>query len=211
MKAYLLGSKPYREKSYLLYIFTECSGVIQVLSVSKKHLGLNPFHLLNLEIKETRTFPRLLNCDYQHRSYNFFADKLISALYLNELLCKITIKEESSVVFANYESFMHELSEVNDPFPVVKKFEIELLRNMGFIDKFEVVEQSESLYVTKNSNQCVATKPNVAFFKVKKDIMDMVNNLELSSVKYRREIRNFIKWLIESYLELDLLNIRSFF
>jgi len=139
--AYLLHSRPYRETSAMVDLFTPDHGLIRCIArglkkqTSKGH-GLQPFmaysvffhgdgDLKNLDRFESCDLPLLLK-----------GDALFSGFYINEVILRALRSEadiEAEQLFAAYKAVLHTLNgvKVDELEIVLRQFELTLLEYMG--------------------------------------------------------------------------------
>ncbi|MDN3652120.1 DNA repair protein RecO [Thalassotalea ponticola] len=146
--AYLLHSRPYRDNSRLLNVFTRDEGHISVIAYSSskgknnKAGFLQPFAPLELELKGDGPLKILGQVEYAQKSLALKQQQLYSAFYINELLVRLLPENiNADSLFATYAQTLHALNEGHPIEPTLRYFEIALLEELGQGLDFAVVDE----------------------------------------------------------------------
>ncbi len=187
--AYILHLRDYSESSYLAKVFTRTHGLLNILIRGAKKpksrlRGLvRPFNpmliswigrsdLLTLKVAEPNGLPHYLQ-----------GKTLISGMYLNELLIKLILHEEThDVLYDLYVDTLNSLAKadlaedlINKQAVVLRRFEKELLFAMGYgIDLEHDAATSEPIEEAKS----YIFNPYDGLFKYKAELLG--NNLQVS-------------------------------
>lgn len=153
-EAYLLHSRPYRENQLLLEFITEHSGKVSALSYvgrsgkSIKKGLLQPFSPLKIVLKGKSSLKHLSRVEASKKSYSYTGHYLFSAFYLNELLVRLLGEHiVCEALFYQYQSSLIELDQQKPLEAILRKFEFELLDELGVsLDFSTVSENSASHY-----------------------------------------------------------------
>ncbi|WP_158589062.1 DNA repair protein RecO [Alginatibacterium sediminis] len=137
--AYVLHSRPYRETSQLLTVFSSEYGKLGLVargsrSKNSKLRGiLQPFVPLRLEFRAGDGLQNLYQAEALEMSIPLFKERLYSALYLNELLYYLLDeRSEYQAVFTSYQNTLFELAGQGTIAPQLRKFELILFSELGY-------------------------------------------------------------------------------
>ncbi|AZZ93675.1 DNA repair protein RecO [Hahella sp. KA22] len=136
--AYVLHSRPYRESSQIVDLFTESDGKVSaVMKGGSRRKGapntLQPFTELEVELGGRSELKSLIRCETNLR-YPLAGAALYAGLYLNELLLKLLQPLEASRdAFDAYKSSLVFLSLPQTNLePGLRELEFALLNELGF-------------------------------------------------------------------------------
>lgn len=133
--AYILHSRPYRETSALLDLFTPQGRMRAVLrgARSKKGSLARPFIRLDIELKghaELKTLSRLEASGVFHLLQG---QPLFCALYMNELLMRVLpLLDAQPLLFEHYDLTLCALAAGRPVEPLLRTFEWRLLEQLGY-------------------------------------------------------------------------------
>ena len=137
--AYLLHHRPFRDTSLLLDILSEDHGKLTVVArgarAAKSRLKgvLRPFMPLRMSWVIKTDLGTLTGAELDGRPLTLTGDSLLSGYYLNELLMHLLHRHDAQPeVFAAYRQTVQELAAAPQPAPVLRNFETELLRLLGY-------------------------------------------------------------------------------
>jgi len=152
--AFVLHSRPYREHQHIVELLTKDEGKVSAIVYSgktnksnKKGL-LQPFCPLNVLLKGQSQLKNLSRIEVSEKSYVLKGNFLYSGFYLNELLVKL-LGEMSPcpALFNNYQLSLALLSQNQSIEPILRKFELDLLDELGFsLDFSPVFEQTATSF-----------------------------------------------------------------
>ena len=136
---WILHQRPYRDTSSIIDIFTRDFGRVSIIakggrSPKSKFRGLlRPFFPIKLSWYSGKNLGNLVEIDVVGKPYNLIGDSLLSAYYLNELILKFLVKDDPQVeIFDLYSRTILDLIETGDIAPVLRKFELEFLKLIGY-------------------------------------------------------------------------------
>jgi len=136
---WILHQRPYRDTSSIIDIFTRDFGRVSIIakggrSPKSKFRGLlRPFFPIKLSWYSGKNLGNLVDIDVEGKPYNLIGDSLLSAYYLNELILKFLVKDDPQVeVFDLYSRTILNLIGMGDIAPVLRKFELEFLKLIGY-------------------------------------------------------------------------------
>lgn len=137
--AFLLHHRPFRDTSLLLDILSEDHGKLTLVArgarAAKSRLKgvLRPFMPLRMSWVIKTDLGTLTGAELDGRPLTLTGDSLLSGYYLNELLLHLLHRHDAQPeVFAAYSETVRELAAAALPGPVLRNFEIELLRLLGY-------------------------------------------------------------------------------
>ena len=160
---FVLHSYPYRETSLILEAFTRSHGRIVFVAKgakrpsSKMKSVLNPFQQLSFNWFGKADMKTLKSAEHERIFPQLSGASLMSAFYMNELLLKLTHREEAhDVLFHSYENAVMQLSgvegsssavangavEVRGIAAILRRFEISLLQEIGYA--LNLTEEAET-------------------------------------------------------------------
>jgi len=137
--AFLLHSRPWRETSRLLEVFSQQHGRIGLIAngamrpKSKWRSVLRPFQPLRLSWSGRGSLYTLRSAEPSSQAFDIKGMPLMSAYYVNELLLTLMQRRDAHAdLFAHYAATLDELSAVSDAEPVLRRFEVLLLAEVGY-------------------------------------------------------------------------------
>jgi DNA repair protein RecO (recombination protein O) len=138
INGFVLHSRPYRETSALVDLFCEQLGKVSVVAKgvrgkkSSKRSLLQLFQPLQLTLFGQGELKNLRQIEAFGNPYPLSGHALFSAMYLNEILNRLLLKEyPSPEVYALYCETLGKLSE-QDIEPLLREFEFGLLNALGY-------------------------------------------------------------------------------
>ncbi|KGJ97706.1 DNA repair protein RecO [Thalassotalea sp. ND16A] len=147
-KAYLLHSRPYRDSRLLVNLLTEQHGHVSAVvyigkskKANKKGL-LQPFACLQIELQGSNDLKSLSRIEHADKSLALSGNFLFSGFYLNELMVRLlpeNIPCES--LFQLYQTSLNQLLLQSPLEPMLRKFELTLLAELGFSLDFHDLQQ----------------------------------------------------------------------
>lgn len=171
---FILSSTPWRENSLRLEVFSRDYGRVSLLARSARTRGselrglLVPFVPISISWFGKEELKTLHRAEWLGGWAQPKNRQLLSSLYLNELLLKMTAREDATP--ALYEAFsqaMQQLSEGRTANIVLRHFEWQLLSLLGFAP--DVQQDSAGQQVVRDGFYWVA--PEIAVQKVDADLM----------------------------------------
>lgn len=142
--AFLLHHRPFRDSSLLLDVFSRDHGKLALVArgarsaKSRLRGTLRPFMPLQLSWLMRSDLGTLTGAELSGKPLTLSGDGLLSGYYLNELILHFLHRHDSQPeVFAAYHDTVMRLASCADPAPVLRDFEMELLRLIGYALNFE--------------------------------------------------------------------------
>ncbi|HET6913880.1 MAG TPA: DNA repair protein RecO [Rhodanobacteraceae bacterium] len=138
--AYVLHARAWRETSLLLEVFSREHGRIGLLARGVRsararitRATLEPFQLLSMDWAGTGELPNLRAAEAVGASRRFVDDALLSGLYVNELLVRLTARADPHpALFARYAALLEELAATDSLAWTLRRFERDLLAELGY-------------------------------------------------------------------------------
>ncbi|GAB3277653.1 DNA repair protein RecO [Parahaliea aestuarii] len=149
--AYLLHSRPYRDSSQLLEVFTAEHGCVSLVGrgVHRRARGgslranLQPFRPLLVSFSGRSELQSLNAVESAGAGVQLAGERLFSGLYLNELLLRLLHRHDPHpTLFAGYASALDQLAAAAHSEPVLRAFELQLLDELGY--GFDPAEDAHS-------------------------------------------------------------------
>ncbi|MDX1517737.1 MAG: DNA repair protein RecO [Woeseiaceae bacterium] len=142
--AFLLHHRPFRDTSLLLDVLSRDHGKIALVargarSAKSRLKGiLRPFMPLSLSWVMRSDLGTLTGAELSGKPVTLSGDGLLSGYYLNELILHFLHRHDAQPeVFAAYHQTVIELASQSSPAPVLRDFEMELLRLIGYALNFD--------------------------------------------------------------------------
>jgi DNA repair protein RecO (recombination protein O) len=169
-KGYVLHTYPYRETSLILQVWTEKHGRLGLVAKgarrpkSASRAVLVPFQPLTLDWFGRGELRTLKTAEPTSPATPLAGQSLLSAFYLNELLLKLTTRDDPHEgLFAAYDDAMTGLRQISRDArydrvePVLRRFELKLLQELGYAVELTreagthdpIVAEREYLYVVE--------------------------------------------------------------
>ena len=137
--AYILHSRPYRDNSLLIDIFSRSHGRIGAVArgakqpKSKFNGLLQPFGLLRLSWSGKGELMTLTDAEQEHAALSLKSKQLISGFYVNELLTRMLQRHDPhQTLFDVYHETLCMLEKGDYDEPVLRRFEFYLLQETGY-------------------------------------------------------------------------------
>jgi DNA repair protein RecO (recombination protein O) len=137
--AFVLHSRPYRDTSLLVELFTMNHGRLTVVARSARGMKsrfkgiLMPFLPLLVSFSGKTDLKALQQAEVNGRSYELKHDILLSGFYLNELLMRLLHSHEAYPnVYQAYQNTLSDLARSRLPEVELRLFEMCLLSNLGY-------------------------------------------------------------------------------
>jgi DNA repair protein RecO (recombination protein O) len=93
---------------------------------------LEPLCLLHIETKGRSSLQTLTSAEVSYRHSDLIKDRLFAVFYMNELIVKLTVEDDPLTnLFEGYSRSIESLSEEVNIEPVLRTFEVSLLKELG--------------------------------------------------------------------------------
>lgn len=138
--AFVLHARPYRETSLLLDFFTQKYGRVSAVARGARKAGnarksmLQPFRAILVSLSGRSELKNVTDVEVRDISPHLTGNRLLSAMYINELLYKSLPKFDAHAqLFSNYQDLIARLQvptvEIE---PLLRCFEMQLLSDLGY-------------------------------------------------------------------------------
>ena len=217
--AFVLHSRPYREHQYIVELLTEHDGKVSAIVYSgktnksnKKGL-LQPFSPLNVVLKGKGNLKNLSRIELADKSYQLKGEHLYSGFYLNELLVRLLGELIACPsLFHDYRMSLSSLAEKLSIEPILRKFELDLLAELGFSLDFSTVFEldADSFYFIPEQGfiPCIE-KLNLPVFS--KEHIQAIAQFDFSDPNVLRSNKSLMRQVFNNLLDGKPLNSRNLF
>ena len=137
--AYVLHTRPYRDTSLLVEIFTHDFGRVGLVArgvrsnKSRNASLLQPFTPLLISWSGQGELPTLSGVEAAGAAPQLKGDVLLTGFYLNELLMRLLQRGDAHPrLFETYITSLVMLAEQNEQEPILRQFEYRLLQEIGY-------------------------------------------------------------------------------
>ncbi|MCS6786680.1 MAG: DNA repair protein RecO [Thiobacillaceae bacterium] len=137
--AYVLHSHPWKESSLVVDAFTRGHGRVGLIArgarrpTSGLRARLLGFQPLSLSYSGRGALKTLIAAEWQGGGADLGGRGLICGFYVNELLLRLLPPEDAHpALFDHYQQTLRELALCSDVEPVLRRFELGLLRELGY-------------------------------------------------------------------------------
>ncbi|MEM1112733.1 MAG: DNA repair protein RecO [Pseudomonadota bacterium] len=175
--AFVLHSRPYRDSSAIVELFTAEYGRFSAVARGVRRAGKRraqvvvnqPFVPLLVSFSGRSELKTLGQCELAGRPHRLQGDSLLSGLYLNELLMRLLHRHDPHPrLFAAYGSAIESLGHGDALEPELRQFELQLIDELGYSFDFGADAASgegvreDCLYVYEAEVGMVATQQRPA-------------------------------------------------
>jgi DNA repair protein RecO (recombination protein O) len=151
--AYVLHHRPYRNTSALLEVFTRDHGRIGLIARGIKGKSgasrrgiLQPFIHLLISYSSRQDLGTLIAAEPAGDGTSLSGQTLYSAFYLNELLMRLLHRGDAhEQLFQDYSDAVNQLKQRTEYEPVLRRFEIRLLQELGYGLQFETDAEQDPI------------------------------------------------------------------
>lgn len=139
--SYILHSRPYRDSSLILEVFSAEHGRLSVVSKGARRRSkggssaalLQPFIPLLLSFTGRAEMKTLTSIESAGAAPQLRGERLFSAMYINELLMRLLHRHDPyPQLFASYGSALWDLGEEQQFEAILRRFELGLLDELGY-------------------------------------------------------------------------------
>ncbi|MBE6423971.1 DNA repair protein RecO [Succinivibrio dextrinosolvens] len=219
---FIIHSRPFKEKSLLLDLYTLNYGRISAVArVSKtsasRSMGVyQPFVPLKLYLRQGKSsLWQLSEALIQRQSFNISTPKIFSAIYLNELLYYLTIPQDPDPhLFATYLDALGRLENGEDEFMILRNFEEILIESLGYAPNYETIAgenfKPDSFYIYLPKNGFIESEDMDNLLFSGKDLIS-IKNRDYSERNTRIALKNLYKVIVDSLLNGKSLKSRALY
>lgn len=210
--AFVLHTRPWRETSVIVELLTRDHGRVGVvargLTTPKRHLlraALQPLQFIRADYLPRGELARLIQAEALDAAPQLTGDKLMAAFYINELLLKLTPRNDAAQpVFDLYARVRHELPVSQSLSWTLRRFERDLLDALGVGLPWDLVADGELV----EADQRYRLDPEVGPVLDKRRLPDSVSGEALLALAADRmpvaqrlaELRRALRRVLEAHL-----------
>jgi DNA repair protein RecO (recombination protein O) len=222
--AFVLHSYPYRETSLLIEVFSINSGRLALIARGAKRPksalrgALMPFQPLLMSWSGKSELRILHQIEWQGGQAQLEGSALLCGFYLNELLINLLPRDDPHpALFDYYINIIQALSKENNHAALLRNFEIQLLKELGYALPLEkdvktdlpVDAAKNYLYLIEKGPTLVTNPQNDAFPVVQgKTLLDMAKE-DYSHPVTLQQSKLLMRHLINHYLNGKVLHTRQ--
>ena len=136
---FILHTRRFRENSLLVDALTQQVGRISLIArapskgTSRLSESLQPFRKVTLAFSGRSELLTLVRVEHTQPLRSLGGDRLLSGLYINELMVRLTHRGEAEpALFAHYEASLEALESGQPLEPLLRSFEVSLLELCGY-------------------------------------------------------------------------------
>lgn len=216
--AYILHARPFSEASLIIEVLTRHHGRINLIAKgakrpkSTKQALLQPFSPVMIAWVGRSELQTLTIIEPREHAKRLQGNALMCGLYLNELLVKILDKHDAyPQIYDSYEIILGQLSGADNIEHCLRKFELSLLKHLGYELSVDHLEQDASYIFTSDSGfiKAIKTVKTTELFKG----ADLFNILqaECLSVESLPVAKRLMRVVLQSLLQGKSINSRRLF
>jgi len=220
---FVLHSYPYRESSLIVEAITRDHGRVALMARGARRPKsalrgiLLPFQPLLLSWSGRSELRTLTRAEWQGAYRPLTGQALICGFYLNELLLKLTARDDPhEQLFQSYQETLAVLGQGADQSPVLRRFEMSLLRELGYavildrdVERGEpVARESDYVYVLERGPVRAAAAPPSGVELSGQTLLDMQSG-NFSRAATQQQSKQLMRTLINHCLGDQVLHTRQ--
>lgn len=223
--AYVLHARPYRDTSLIVDVLTAEHGRVTAVArgarKSKKQGRqlLSPFHRLLVNWQGKSTLKLITGFETDHHFLHLEGNFLYSGFYLNELLVRLLPEHDLVAgLFEQYEATLYAFHLKRDIEPMLREFERELLKGLGYAISYEQdclsgeAIKPDSVYCLSLQQGFYQAPPDTPVeLSIPGKIIQSLANREYECPEVRRLAKNINRTLLRSLLGKKPLKSRELF
>ncbi len=221
--AYVLHTYPYRETSLIVEAYVSDHGRLPLMARGARRPKssvrgvLLPFQPLLLSWSGKRDLRVLTRAEWRGAYAPLRGQPLICGFYLNELLLKLLPRDDPhEELFEIYETTLESLAAGGDPPALLRRFEIALLRELGYalvldrdVERDEPVARERSyVYVIERGPVSDVSAARNGVELSGQTLIDMQSG-SFTSAATQQESKALMRALINHYLGSQVLHTRQ--
>jgi len=220
--AYILHTRPYRETSLILEIFTPDHGRAGLVARGARRPKsplrgiLNPFQPLRLSWAGRGELATLAQAEQGGVSRELRGDAILAGFYVHELLLKLLQRHDPHPqLFGHYATLIASLSDGQPVEKLLRTFELELLREIGYalsLDRDALTGEylkPDRLYVFRPEQGAVpAEHGHAAEVSFSGAELLAIERLELDDIDSLRNAKKLLRHVLDYHLGSNLLQTR---
>ena len=222
-EGFILHTYPYKETSLIVEAFTLKSGRISMVAKgakrphSKLRSALNLFQIFEIEWAGRNELKNLYRVDWLGGIPPLVGMPLVCGFYLNELIMYLLAKDDPHErLFKIYANTIRNLGEGLDISPILRKFEVNLLKELGYeikLDKdgrnnYDIIEKDMYTYLPEIGPVKLAKNSENQLKFHGKTLRD-IQNENFCNRRTLVETKKLTRYLLDYYLGEKKINTRS--
>ena len=220
LPAFVLHSRRYRDSSLIIDFFTRPQGRVAVVARGqlrrKRGAGQpQPFQPFLISLRGRGELRTLGALDPGGKPETLSGSVLYCGLYLNELVLRLTARDDPfPAVFDSYQEAISSLSAGATPEPVLRRFEIRLLRQLGHGMVLDTDCYGQTIEAHKRYNYTVgkgAAPSTSGSGEISGATLLAMGREQLDSPALLAEARRLMRQVIDHHLEGRPLRTRELF
>lgn len=217
--AYVLHTHPWKETSLIVEALTAGHGRIGLVArgarraYSALRTRLLGFHPLLLSWQGKGGLKTLRAAEWQGGTLQLRGRALICGFYVNELILRLLPPDDPHpTLYQRYEQTLHALAKAADPQPVLRRFELVLLSELGYAQTLNRTVEGEAVrpdrYYGYAFGRGVVSDVQTEVCCLGKTLLDMAAG-DYSDPRTLAESKQFMRALINHYLGDKPLHTRQ--
>jgi DNA repair protein RecO (recombination protein O) len=210
--AFVLHRRPYRETSWLLEVFSRDHGRIGLVARAARQSRmrggnvLEPARELLLSWTLRGDLGQLGQAETASTVPGLGGEQLLSALYLNELLLRLTTRHDPHpLLFEHYRAAIHEVTRAPGSAIPLRRFEKQLLQELGYGLNLERDSEGEPIraetyYDFRIGQGACPLSGDVSEAAIRGDILLALHEDRLEESHSRREAKLLLRAALRSHL-----------
>jgi DNA repair protein RecO (recombination protein O) len=224
--AYVLHQRAYRNTSALLEVLTQDHGRIGVIARGVKGKSgtayrglLQPFVRLLLSYSGRQDLHTLISAEPAGGYTRLAGQPLFSAFYLNELLMRLLHRGEAHErLFHGYDDALERLKQAEECEPVLRRFEMSLLQELGYGLQLETealsedpIESARHYFYDPQRGPIAAGVAEPVLPTVSGACLRALAQSDFSDRRYWPEMKTLMRGVIAHYMDGRPLRSRELF
>lgn len=217
--AYVLHTHPWKETSLIVEALTAGHGRVGLVArgARRAHAALRTrllgFQPMLLSWYGKGGLKTLHAAEWQGGAMQLAGRALICGFYVNELILRLLLPDDPhATLYQRYEQTLHALASAADPQPILRRFELNLLSELGYAQTLDRTVEGEAVRPDRHYGyafgQGVVSGVQTEVYCSGKTLLDMVAG-DYSDPRTLVESKQFMRALINHYLGDKPLHTRQ--
>lgn len=224
-RAYVLHTYPFQDTSVVVEAFTRQHGRIGILAKGARRpksplrAALLAFQPLSIAWTGRGELPILVRADWVGRQHVLTGIAMMCGYYLNELLLKLVQRDDAHEgLFDAYDEALRGLAGTETSQAVLRRFEIALLRELGYALQLEyeadadtpiVAERRYAYFSERGPIPAETAGPGTSALELQgQTLLDMARG-DFTDPRTAAESKVLMRWVIGHHLDQRPLNTRQ--
>lgn len=224
-QTYILHSRPYRNTSLLLEVFSAQHGRLSLLAKGARtpksplYAVLQPFHTLFMSWGGRGELPVLYKAEAVLQSHELSGEQLFNGFYLNELLVRLLHKHDAHPgLFHLYAETLQQLTCATPHDVTLRYFEIQLLEELGYglnltldVTTQQPVDALQTYHYRVEQGPTPATTTNANVLTLAGATLLALANRRLAEPQQRQEAKRLMRVVLDHHLGNKPLKTRELY